>query len=834
MKRRTHRPLIAAAAALAIPAALVLPAAPAATAATTVTIDPAIHGERFDGWGTSLAWSANYTGDWDNRDELADLLFSADPDAQSLGLTIARYNIGGGDNPANAGELRPGADVPGYLAGPDADYDWSADPRQRWWLEAARDRVGEDDFVADAIAYSAPYWMTQSGRSSGNVDGSQDNLLPGYEPQFAAYLADVVEHFSTEEGIDFRVLSPLNEPSTDYWSTAGRQEGMHVSPGENQRRILDATYEALAERGLDTGLSAVDETSIDLSISDLRALRDAGFDLDRVDQINTHTYSGGDRAALRQIAVGSGQKRLQMSEVTIGGGAYDPQSIDPSLAFAAALTTDLKQLQPSEWVYWQALESEAESIAGDGNWGLVHYSSDGSEDYEVTRKFSAMRQYSNFIRPGAQLVWNSASNAVTSMNEAGDELTIVGYNNGSSALPMTFDLSAFGAVGDAAAVYRTSADEERAALDPVAIGDDALAVELPAKSVTTFVVPVEPSSEPAIGNGDFERGLPGQELTGWLTDGGDAYGSQIEADYTQSGGIAGGAYEAVHYGGSDFSVRTYQQVAVAPGEYVLRAEARSNGGADRAVMVARTAQAESEVPIPGDENYAEIAIEGIVATDGEIEVAFETSAPGGSWVTFDNVRLERAVLPVETLSVATDAADLRDGDTARFTVTALDRYGQPVADAAAGAVLTSSRASDVVAGTEVTFAGAGVRTVTATLSGDQPLSASVEVSVAASQPAPPETGGGSGSGDGSAPGSGSGSGSGQGAGDGRGDASGASGTAAKGRSGSSLAATGSDGTALPWIAASAFVLLGAGIALRSARGRRDGIRAGGPDRSRQG
>lgn len=50
--------------------------------------------------------------------------------------------------------------------GPDGTWDWSQDANQRWVLLAARDR-GACHF--EAFSNSAPYWMTYSGRASGNT-----------------------------------------------------------------------------------------------------------------------------------------------------------------------------------------------------------------------------------------------------------------------------------------------------------------------------------------------------------------------------------------------------------------------------------------------------------------------------------------------------------------------------------------------------------------------------------------------------------------------------------------------------------------------------------------
>src|SRR4051794_15887613 len=69
-----------------------LPAlAPVAATSVTVRPDPTYLDKPFEGWGTSLAWFANATGNYppEVRNRLADLVFGED----GLNLNIARYNI---------------------------------------------------------------------------------------------------------------------------------------------------------------------------------------------------------------------------------------------------------------------------------------------------------------------------------------------------------------------------------------------------------------------------------------------------------------------------------------------------------------------------------------------------------------------------------------------------------------------------------------------------------------------------------------------------------------------------------------------------------------------
>ena len=167
-----------------------------------VNVDRRHSGPAFEGWGTALAWFAHVSGRFaePHRTRLADLLYGRD----GLALNIARYNIGGGNAPETPSYLRAGADVPGFWRNPgkrsgsdwwnpDSEdaWDWSADTGQRWWLDAIKARVTPQELIFEAFSNSPPYFMTRSGKVSGNVNGLEDNLTPGFETKFARYLARV-------------------------------------------------------------------------------------------------------------------------------------------------------------------------------------------------------------------------------------------------------------------------------------------------------------------------------------------------------------------------------------------------------------------------------------------------------------------------------------------------------------------------------------------------------------------------------------------------------------------------------------------------------------------
>ena len=225
------------------------------------------------------------------------------------------------------------------------NYDWDADKNQMNVLKAAAKASGQD-FIAEAFSNSPPYFMTVSGCSSGNTDSSKDNLRADSVNAFAAYMADVIEHWDNEGVINFQSVDPMNEPYTNYWgANSNKQEGCHFDQGESQSRILVALNKELKNKGINMIISGTDETSIDTQISSYNNLSDEAKNV--ISRIDTHTYSGSNREGLKETAQNAG-KNLWMSEVD---GAYTAGThageMTAALGLAQRMMTDVNGLESS-------------------------------------------------------------------------------------------------------------------------------------------------------------------------------------------------------------------------------------------------------------------------------------------------------------------------------------------------------------------------------------------------------------------------------------------------------------------------------------------------------
>lgn len=299
-----------------------LPAS-AASYNSVYNVDVAKAFQKFDGWGLSLSWWATEIGDWtrmgasgtQKREEVMEAIYGK----SGLNLNIARYNVGGGDNPTHthmsddrntpgwkgATALKAGDNVPegatlfnstsGTTYLPDENYffttadgetlDWQNTPdwRQLWvldWIQQNR----EEDYINEYYSNSPPYWMTNSECSSGNVkdqahENDKENLSDSYglnqnlpnDPEhnqaFVEYLLDVYEYL-TAQGFKLGNIQPFNESSSNYWYWAanGDQEGCHFS-AEQQIEITHLLDLEMQKRGLDVKYNWGDETNTNYSNS---------------------------------------------------------------------------------------------------------------------------------------------------------------------------------------------------------------------------------------------------------------------------------------------------------------------------------------------------------------------------------------------------------------------------------------------------------------------------------------------------------------------------------------------------------------------------------------
>ncbi|MGN1155784.1 MAG: glycoside hydrolase [Agathobacter sp.] len=474
--------------------------------ATIITISPenmsTTNDGNFQGWGTSLCWWANRMGYSDElAQQAADLFYGED----GLRFNIMRYNIGGGDDPTHNHITRTDSEVPGWLVYNEGtgqfEYDYDADHNQLNVLIRAVKAAGNDAYV-EVFSNSPPYFMTESGCSSGNTGAFFNNLKDEYVEAFAEYLAHVSAYINNELGIKVSSVSPMNEPSTGYWGAfSPKQEGCHVDKGQSQSAILVATAKAFEAAGLDqVEIVGSDETDPRDAVKAYNAYTEEALAV--IDRISTHTYSYDDITVLGNLAKEKGFN-LWMSEVDGDGVAgVNAGEMGAGLFIAKHIISDLLYLSPSAWVMWQVADNHISSEGYNGKqdsgmvdlsggyWGATVVDHD-KQKIIVTQKYYAIGQFTRYIRPGDTLI-SIDTNTLAAYNSEKKQLVIVAVNGTGEDTEHFFDLSAFAGIGTTAQQIRTSGSledgEHWALLEDIKMDKTGLFTTLKANSVTTFII----------------------------------------------------------------------------------------------------------------------------------------------------------------------------------------------------------------------------------------------------------------------------------------------------------------------------------------------------------
>lgn len=456
----------------------------AAGADATIAVTPGADFGAWEGWGTSLAWWANVFGD---RDDFADLFFTTNAVAYNgvtlpgLGFTIARYNLGAcGWNSVDGTTMVASPNIPSFkqIEGfwqdwrntdpASSAWNWNADAKQRSALVKATQRGA----MSELFANSPMWWMCLNHNPSGAADGG-NNLQSWNYTQHAYHLAVTARRARDSWGVGFRTVDPFNEPSSNWWTATGTQEGCHIDASV-QRTVLAHLRAALDEQGLaEVAISASDETSYDLARTTWNSFDAATRAV--VDQVNVHGYQGsGGRRDLLYGDVRAAGKVLWNSETGDSDGT--------GLTMAKNLCLDWTWLHPTAWVYWQVMDPSA-------GWAAIAYDPSTRTPGAVQPKFYVLAQFTRHIRPGMRILNTGSGNVVAAYDPVARRLVIVAVNTG-AAQTFTFDLSAFSAVTGGVVRWTTvpaGADRYTRRAD-VRLNGTSVSLAFPAASVQTLQI----------------------------------------------------------------------------------------------------------------------------------------------------------------------------------------------------------------------------------------------------------------------------------------------------------------------------------------------------------
>jgi O-glycosyl hydrolase len=272
-------------------------------------------------------------------------------------------------------------------------------------------------------------------------------------------------------------LEPFNESTSNYWKYLGSQEGCHFTP-ETQMKIIRILHPKLVASGLKTVLSVSDETSVAAFIMVLKAYKSAGDILDKVGQLNTHTYSGtnAERAEAFNLVQTTG-KPFWQSETGPGGGRKS--NFEINLGLAQKLFDDLRIMKPQAWVDWQLMEE------GNETWCLMKCNFN-TQEYTIVKNLYVRMQITRFFKQGYTLVETGNNGVLAAINLKKTELIVSVINT--SGKPELFNISCseLSRSGKKVFAYRTSTTENCIQISVPKIIKNSISYDAPSLSLTTF------------------------------------------------------------------------------------------------------------------------------------------------------------------------------------------------------------------------------------------------------------------------------------------------------------------------------------------------------------
>ena len=375
------------------------------------------------------------------------------------------------------------AEMQGFKPAENEPYNWEADAGQRKIMLKIKEK--RPDAIFEAFSNSPPYWMTYSGCSAGNSPSSADNLKPTYYDAFCDYLIDVCKHYKETYGIEFKTLEPFNESLSNYWGKLGGQEGCHFN-ASSQMALIRRLYPKLKDSGLNTVISASDETSLSDFMTALNAYIHAGDVLEKVGQLNTHTYSASDseRAQVREW-VGRTGKTFWQSET--GPMGISGSGLSNNIRLAQKLFSDMNDMRPTAWLDWQLMEEWNDT------WCQIRCSFE-NETYSIVKNYYVRMQVTRFIKQGYILIESGNKDVLAAISPDRNELVISLINISGSSQSFDFDLSGFYAIDEPVSVYRTSSSENCRQLTDLNVNGSGLSYNAPNQTITTFVLNARPVS----------------------------------------------------------------------------------------------------------------------------------------------------------------------------------------------------------------------------------------------------------------------------------------------------------------------------------------------------
>ncbi|MBR6418885.1 MAG: carbohydrate binding domain-containing protein [Oscillospiraceae bacterium] len=332
-----------------------------------------------------------------------------------------------------------------------------------------------------ATVFATPWNPPASMRSKG---GGTDQtglyvLNNGAEPQYAQHLNSYVKYMEGQ-GINLYSISVQNEP--DY-----SREWTFWSPERATNFI--ANYASTVKAGTNVKLMSPESfqygpESWGYGKNYYKQIINNPKAFANCDLFGTHFY-GTSCDSMNYPTVENCGKEIWMTEVYVpNSDANSADKWDQALQAAENIHNGLVVGNMSAYVWWYIRRQ----------YSLMW------DDGRVSKRGACMAQYSKWVRPGAVRIAATEqpeSNILCSAYQNVDgTVAIVAINKGSNGTTENFTLSGGEKISDVSAWHSTSTENFRACSAP-SFNDGGFTAQLPAQSVTTFLVSTgEPEPDP--------------------------------------------------------------------------------------------------------------------------------------------------------------------------------------------------------------------------------------------------------------------------------------------------------------------------------------------------
>jgi len=425
-----------------------------------------------------------------------DLLYG---ESAPLGAAVARgtrLNIVRLVVPPDAARLPSPAGAP--------HYDWANDDGAKSEWAAIQPIFQRTKPILYAVPFTPPAeWKTKpknavpSPLSKENLIGqlSGGSLMPVHYRDYAEYLADFLLYYRDTLGHEIPLLSIQNEPGVPSpWHSC-------VWTAEEMHQFAIVLGDTLQKRGLKTKLMLSEGTNWTGAWEHLKPALDDPEARQFIGALASHSYNDptdpkfNNNQPRQRFADASEQYGLpvwtsEMSLMQKPHELHDDKTMKAALAVAYYIHRDVTAAHASAWIYCFAIFHSAFP----GSMGVLS-PADGKAmgNLEVPKRFWAMANYSQFVRPGWKAVDADSVDSLLNTAFVGPEgkrfiLVAVNFSDKPQAAHYSFDGWKIGAVE----AHVTNEMLNLAPGAPPAVGQSEFAATLPPQSVTTFVGTLSP------------------------------------------------------------------------------------------------------------------------------------------------------------------------------------------------------------------------------------------------------------------------------------------------------------------------------------------------------